>query len=405
MTRRTTWSCIRRAFYLCSTRSSRTSRSTRRCCSTPQQIASSAQHRARQLCQLYPRCTRSTGALLHLPADEVVKALQQLTRAVARSFEAPYLLVHMHGTQTLELALRCLSNIDEDVLLHACLALYALIQRSPPARILFLRKQGIAELAECLRDYNTDVKATSLRILCLLATESDHARDEMRTEEVLLAILRTIQSYPHEDDVTLPVLDAAFEAVAHIVLSSRTNQDYIRSVSGLEPLAAALEYCAKALPDHTPPPSPTAKAGGAGGTGGRPGGGAGGAGGAGGGGGAGGAGRRRRGRRRRPRDRPRVALVDESRRGGGDVRRAVGRHGRAVAAGDGRGRRPRPPPAVDGELGRCARPHAHRRRHGRQRRQRDRSGWAPSRAGTRAAAAWRAAAPATRGRRRSTFGR
>jgi hypothetical protein len=50
-----------------------------------------------------------------------------------------------------------------------------------PREILFLRKQGIAELAECLRDHNTDVKATSLRILCLLAAESAHARDEMRT--------------------------------------------------------------------------------------------------------------------------------------------------------------------------------------------------------------------------------
>ena len=109
----------------------------------------------------------------------------------------------MHGTQTLELMIRCVSNIDEEVLSHACLACHALIQRSPPARILFLRKQGIAELAECLRDYNTDVKATSLRILCLLAAESAHARDEMRTEEVLLQVLRTIQAYP-ADDVTLP---------------------------------------------------------------------------------------------------------------------------------------------------------------------------------------------------------
>ena len=135
------------------------------------------------------------------------------------------------------------------------------------ARILFLRKQGIAELAECLRDYNIDVKATSLRILCLLAAESDHARDEMRTEEVLLAILRTVQSYPAED-VTLPVLDAAPEAIAHIVLSSRTNQDYIRSVSGLEPLANALHQCIRELPEHTPPPSPGAGAGYAGASGG-----------------------------------------------------------------------------------------------------------------------------------------
>ena len=138
------------------------------------------------------------------------------------------------------------------MLSHACLACHALIQRSPPARILFLRKQGIAELAECLRDYNTDVKATSLRILCLLAAESAHARDEMRTEEVLLQVLRTIQAYP-ADDVTLPVLDAALEAVAHIVLSSRTNQDYIRSVAGLEPLATALKHCVASLPRHSPP--------------------------------------------------------------------------------------------------------------------------------------------------------
>ena len=207
------------------------------------------------LCSLHINMFEATEhiRLNHHHSDEVVKALQLLTRSVASKEEAPYLLVHMHGTQTLELMLRCLSNIDEEVLYHACLALYALIQRSPPARILFLRKQGIAELAECLRDYNTDVKATSLRILCLLAAESDHAREEMRTEEVLLAILRTVQSYPAED-VTLPVLDAALEAIAHIVLSSRTNQDYIRSVSGLEPLAAALHHCVSHLPEHLPEP-------------------------------------------------------------------------------------------------------------------------------------------------------
>jgi hypothetical protein len=190
--------------------------------------------------------------LNHYHSDEVVKSLKLLARSLPSKGEAPYLLVHMHGTQTLELMIRCVSNIDEEVLSHACLACHALIQRSPPARILFLRKQGIAELAECLRDYNTDVKATSLRILCLLAAESAHARDEMRTEEVLLQVLRTIQAYP-ADDVTLPVLDAALEAVAHIVLSSRTNQDYIRSVAGLEPLATALKHCVTSLPRHSPP--------------------------------------------------------------------------------------------------------------------------------------------------------
>ena len=190
--------------------------------------------------------------LNHYHSDEVVKSLKLLARSLPSKGEAPYLLVHMHGTQTLELMIRCVSNIDEEVLSHACLACHALIQRSPPARILFLRKQGIAELAECLRDYNTDVKATSLRILCLLAAESAHARDEMRTEEVLLQVLRTIQAYP-ADDVTLPVLDAALEAVAHIVLSSRTNQDYIRSVAGLEPLATALKHCVASLPRHSPP--------------------------------------------------------------------------------------------------------------------------------------------------------
>ena len=45
--------------------------------------------------------------------------MQLLTRALASTGEAPYLLVHMHGTQTLEMLLRCLSNIDEEVLHHA----------------------------------------------------------------------------------------------------------------------------------------------------------------------------------------------------------------------------------------------------------------------------------------------
>lgn len=55
--------------------------------------------------------------------------------------------VHMHGTQTLEILLRCLSNIDEEVLFHACCALYCLIQRSPQARLLFLRKRGIKQIS------------------------------------------------------------------------------------------------------------------------------------------------------------------------------------------------------------------------------------------------------------------
>ena len=48
------------------------------------------------------------------------------------------------------------------------------------------------------------------------------ARDEMRTEEVTLAILRIVQSYP-ADDVTLPVLDAALEAIAHSATTRRAS--------------------------------------------------------------------------------------------------------------------------------------------------------------------------------------
>ena len=53
--------------------------------------------------------------LNHFHSDEVVKALLLLSRALCSCGEAPYLLLHMHGTQTLELLLRCLSNIDEEV--------------------------------------------------------------------------------------------------------------------------------------------------------------------------------------------------------------------------------------------------------------------------------------------------
>ena len=37
------------------------------------------------------------------------------------------------------------------VLASACDALFCLLNRSPPARLLFLRRRGIAELNECLR--------------------------------------------------------------------------------------------------------------------------------------------------------------------------------------------------------------------------------------------------------------
>ena len=59
----------------------------------------------------------------------------------------------MHGTRTLGMLLRCLSNIDEEVLASACDALFCLLNRSPPSRLLFLRRRGIAELNECLSWY------------------------------------------------------------------------------------------------------------------------------------------------------------------------------------------------------------------------------------------------------------
>ena len=36
--------------------------------------------------------------------------------ALCSCAEAPYLMLHMHGTRTLGMLLRCLSNIDEEVL-------------------------------------------------------------------------------------------------------------------------------------------------------------------------------------------------------------------------------------------------------------------------------------------------
>ena len=82
------------------------------------------------------------------------------------------------------------------------------------ARLLLLRRRGIADLAECLRDYNTAIKATSLQILCVLAAESGAARHEMRQEEVLMEVLKTVQAFPAED-VTPHVLESALEAVSH----------------------------------------------------------------------------------------------------------------------------------------------------------------------------------------------
>lgn len=82
------------------------------------------------------------------------------------------------------------------MLFAACCALHCLISRSPPARLLFLRKRGIGQLFDCLHDYNTSIITTSLQILCLLAAESEAAREEMRREEVLLGVLRIVERFP-----------------------------------------------------------------------------------------------------------------------------------------------------------------------------------------------------------------
>ena len=121
-------------------------------------------------------------------------------------------------------------------------------------------------LGRCLHDYNTAIITTSLQIVCVLASESAAAREEMRQEEVLLGVLRIVQVRPpptragaalttaHHppaarqafpaEDVTLGVLDAALEAVSHIVLHSANNQEYTRTTGGIEPIVAALSYCA-----------------------------------------------------------------------------------------------------------------------------------------------------------------
>ena len=102
--------------------------------------------------------------LNHFHSDEVVKGLRLISSALCSCAEAPYLMLHMHGTRTLGMLLRCLSNIDEEVLASACDALFCLLNRSPPARLLFLRRRAIAELNDCLRDYNTAIKTTSLQV-------------------------------------------------------------------------------------------------------------------------------------------------------------------------------------------------------------------------------------------------
>lgn len=179
--------------------------------------------------------------LNHFHADEVAKGLRLLTHLLASEEEAPYLFIHMNGA--LDLLLRCLSNIDEEVLYAACCALFCLISRSPPARLLFLRKRGIGQLLDCVHDYNTAIVTTSLQILCLLAAENSAAREEMRREDVLLGVLRIVERFPAED-VTLAVLDAALEAVCHIVLDSPSNQEYVRTNGGMQPVVAALAHCA-----------------------------------------------------------------------------------------------------------------------------------------------------------------
>ena len=48
--------------------------------------------------------------------NQVVKGLRLISSALCSCAEAPYLMLHMHGTRTLGMLLRCLSNIDEEVL-------------------------------------------------------------------------------------------------------------------------------------------------------------------------------------------------------------------------------------------------------------------------------------------------
>ncbi|KAG8469684.1 hypothetical protein KFE25_006139 [Diacronema lutheri] len=174
----------------------------------------------------------------HQHAEVVADALGNARRLVRHCAEGHYLFVHMHGSLSVEMLLRCLGNVDEGVLDAACSTTAAVLHGSRRTQALFLRRHGISVLRECALDYNARIQSRSLQLLALLAHGHPACRHELRDEGVLRALLRSVQAFPHE--MELDVLEPTLDLISHTVTDNPRNQAHVRDVSALGALVEVL---------------------------------------------------------------------------------------------------------------------------------------------------------------------
>jgi len=131
------------------------------------------------------RCSRrsSTSGSTISTSDEVAKSPKRLARSLPSKGEAPYLLVHKHGTQ-----LDQCSRMRASRATHAHSALAARERSSS-----FASKASLSSPSACATTTLTS-RPPRCASYALLAAESAHARDGMRTQMVLLLCRRVSSS-------------------------------------------------------------------------------------------------------------------------------------------------------------------------------------------------------------------
>ena len=91
----------------------------------------------------------------HFDDDACVDALHAI-QTLLQDTRVSALATHelLHSARGVSSVVRCLNNIEEDVMLAAAQVAFVLLDACPPAQDEFLRLGGLASLSGCMHDYN-----------------------------------------------------------------------------------------------------------------------------------------------------------------------------------------------------------------------------------------------------------
>ncbi|CEO97288.1 hypothetical protein PBRA_000633 [Plasmodiophora brassicae] len=142
-----------------------------------------------------------------------------------------------------KLLINCLGNIDEMVMVPALNATYLFLLACPDAQQQFLDRGGFDALAECLHDYNVEIRVTSMEILSIVAARHPENRSMLQSSGIVKYILELIGQFGRDDDVGVQIVEAGAGVLGLALTETPANQEYMSDHDGVSILLSTIRAC------------------------------------------------------------------------------------------------------------------------------------------------------------------